>query len=510
MIPIARYFTMARLDPAGSGTGYKIQPMTEADRCFSRLYPELRDEEFLSADRDRQIQLDLLDRLEEKMSPTDNPIAALTNTDIGLCLRCYISHCILLGCQAFVRNFSDSYRRFQLQELLALVLTDEGKLISEIESDRRQFIPESWQIIRDYLKRDRTLRKSLSGWTYLRIRQSDAIEQFLLERGLYLESDWGILNATSVTALKKIWGEDNVQTEKASAILQSYHTIYRGDRRKSRQYGRCQPPTDSQQQRIVAELKTRFQVEILPQKLMSQLQAIAQQLRNYRIACENPMESSESLDAIDPETGYNKLDRLADPKTLDTDKFEAIDKEEREGILQFLRDKTIFCVDWGIDRGFGDILESIGTKSKHLVELIKPAFQLLYCKQLSQTEVATQLNLTQSQVSRNIKPLVPKLFDRARYRTQENLIETILNRVKDWGMIENLQQRDYFDNLVQQVELFLQQHIFLESEADLKDARTRTSTSLYVQRLCLYLDTVQLSPGDWKLRRQNQSPPART
>jgi hypothetical protein len=488
MFPIARYYTIARLDPASAGTGYKQQQISQADRCFYQLYSDLQREDLVSADRDRQIQMDLLDRLAESISLTDDLIAVLAQSEVGLCLRCYVSHFIVLACQAVVKNFSDGGTRFQLQELLAQVLTDDGKLVTQTDRDRRQFVPESWLIIRDYLKRDRAARKSLSGWTYLRIRQSTAIEQFLLERGIYLETDWGILNATSLTTLKKVYGDDNLQLEKDSKILQSYHAIYRGDRRKSRQHGRCQPPTDSQQQRMIADLKLQFQVEISPPTLMVQLQAIAQQLRDYRIAFENPMGSSDSLDVIDVETGRNKLDSIADPKTLDRDDLEGEDKEQKESILQFLRDKTIACLDWGIDRGFKDILESIGSKAKHLVQSIKPAFRLLYCKQLSQTEVATQLNLTQTQISRNIKPLAPKLFDRARYRTHENLIQNILNRVKEWGMIETTQQRDYFDNLVEQVDLFLQQRIFLESEADLKDVRTRTATSLYVQRLCLYLD----------------------
>jgi hypothetical protein len=413
MLPITRYYTIVRLDPASAGIGYKRQKIAAAECYFYQQYPELRGEEFVSTDRDRQIQIDLLDRLEENISLADNPIAVLSNSDAGLLLRCYISHFMVLACQTFVKNFSDGGTRFRLQELLAQVLTDDGKLIAEFGRDRRQFVPESLPIIRDYLKRDRVLRKSLSGWTYLRIRQSTAIEQFLLERGLYLESDWGILNATSVTTLKKIWGDDNLRVEEDSAILQSYHIIYRGDRRKSRQHGRCQPPTDSQQQRILADLKAQFQVEILPQKLMSQLQAIAQQLRDYRIACENLMVSSESLDVIDSETGHNKLESLADPNTLDREGFGLEDKEGRENILHFLQDKTITSLDWGIERGFKDILEVIGNKSKHLIQLIKPAFRRLYCQQLSQTEVATQLQLTQTQVSRNIKPLAPKLFDRA-------------------------------------------------------------------------------------------------
>jgi predicted transcriptional regulator len=492
-ISIDRYFTLIRLDPAAAGNGYKRQRISAAESYFYKRYPELRGEEVLSESRDRDFQGELLSELEENIERNGDTIEVLGTSAAALCLRCYLSYFVLFACQEFVRNFSNCETQFDLTELLALVLTDEGGMVAKSGDDR--FQRESLQILRDYLKRDRSLRKSLGGWTYMRIRQNRAIEDFLIERGIYLESNWGILNATSVTALKKVLEDDKSgqfstpsQIDRATAILQSYHTIYRGDRRKKRQYGRCQPPTDSQQNRIVTDLKSCFQIEISPPTLMSQLQAIAQQLRNYRIACENPMWRSEALDAIDPETGHNKLEALADLNTVENDTFGSIETQHWDTLRQFLKEKTIACLDWGIDRGFRDLLEAIGKKSVHLVEFAKPALRLLYCERISQTEVAKRLNLTQSQVSRQIKPLAHQLFDRVRYRTQENLIQNILNRLKKWEIIENPQQRDYFDNLVQQVEFFLQKRIFLESEANLKDVRTRTAKSPYVRRLCLYLD----------------------
>lgn len=495
---------MVRLDPAAGGNGYKIQRISAAESYFFQRYPALREGEILGEERDRQIQGELLLELEETNGVLGTSVAAL-------CLRCYLSYFILFACQELVRKFSDRGTRFELAELLARVLTDDGKIVGKSGGDppresrlRDRFERESLQILQDYLKRERSQRKSLGGWTYLRIRQSRKIESFLLQRGIYLESNWGILNATSVTALKSVLEENTSrlfctlsqidraifpeEVTYAISILQSYHTIYRGDRRKKRQHGRCQPPTESQQDRIIADLQLRFKIELSPPILMSQLQAIAQQLRNYRIACENPMTRSESLDAIDPSTGYKNIEILADPNTLETSEFEVLDTEQRDTIRQFLTEKTIDCLDLGIDRGFRDLIDEIGKRSAHVVALIKPALQLLYCDRISQTEVAKKLKLTQSQVSRKIKPLAPRLFDRARYRTQENLIQSILNRVKQWEIVENPQQRDYFDNLVRQVELFLQQRIFLESEANLKDVRTRTANSPYVQRLCLYLD----------------------
>ncbi|MGB3558517.1 MAG: hypothetical protein WBA24_08225 [Geitlerinemataceae cyanobacterium] len=489
-ISINRYYTIVRLDPAAGGSGYKRQRIKLAENYFFQRYSQLRDDEVLGEDFDRQIQTEFLSELEENIGTDGDSIDVLGTSTAALCLRCYLSYFVLFSCQAFVTKFSNNDTRFELAELLALVLTDDGKVVEKSGNDRFQM--ESLQILRDYLKRDRSLRKSLGGWTYLRIRQNQAIEDFLLERGIYLESNWGILNATSVTALKKVLEEDKIgqlcaisSIKKATAILQSYHTIYRGDRREKRQYGRCQPPTDSQLQRIISDLKLRGEMEISPSTLMSQLNSIAQQLRDYRIACENPLGRGESLDAIDPETGQNKLDSLANP---DEDSDFEIEAKQRDSLRQFLQEKTLVCLDWGIDRGFQDLLEAVGKKSSHLINFIKPALRLLYCYQISQTEVAKQLNLTQSQVSRQIKPLAPKLFDRARYRTQENLIQNILNRVKNWKIVDDPTQRDYFDNLVQQVELFLQQSIFIEREADLKDARTRTAESPYVKHLCLYLD----------------------
>ena len=499
MVPIHRYSTIAHIDPADAGTGYKYRKIPVAEGYFHQIYPEFKGETELSKTEDLEIQTRLLSQIEEAVEGGENLDRILAKSEAAICLRCYLSHAVLSACQDLFVKFSDRGTRFQLRELLALVLVDEGKPIeSTIQSIA---FYHSFQVLQDYFKRDRSQRKSLSGWTYLRTKQSDRIEKFFLSCGLYFNTYWSILNSTSVKELEKIFREfynvsataivhfSEAEIQRAGEILQSYHRIYRGDRRKNRAFGRCQPPTENQQQRMVVDLQAKFGLEIDENQLIQELQGMAQRLREYRIYCENPMTVGTSLDAVNPVTGREKSEEIADPQTLENSILEETQKKDnlRARLQDFLQDKTINSLDWGIDRGFVDVIASLSRRCAHLADAIKPAFQLFYCQKKSQSEVAKQLQITQSQVSRNIKPLAPKLFDRTRYRTQEKLIQTILDRVRGWQVVENPQQRDYFDNLVRQVEGFLSDRIFLEAEAQLGDSRTRTEESLYVRRLCWYL-----------------------
>ena len=499
MVPIHRYSTIVHIDPADAGTGYKYRQVPVAEGYFDRGYPEFKGETELSKTEDIKIQTRLLSQIEKAVEKGENLDLVLAKSEAAICLRCYLSHAVLSACQELFLKFSDRGTRFQLQELLALVLVDEAKPIEP----RNQSVTfyHSFQVLQDYFKRDRSQRKSLNGWTYLRTRQSDLIEKFFLSCGLYFNTYWSILNSTSVKELEKIFREfynvsataivhvSDAEIQRAGAILESYHRIYRGDRRKNRAFGRCQPPTENQQQRMVADLQAKFGLEIDENLLIQELQGMAQRLREYRIYCENPMTVGTSLDAVNPVTGREKSEEIADPQTLENSILEETQKKEnlRDRLQDFLQDKTLNSLDWGIERAFVDIIASLSRRCAHLADAIKPAFQLFYCQKKSQSEVANKLKITQSQVSRNIKPLAPKLFDRTRYRTQEKLLQTILEGVRGWQVVENPQQRDYFDNLVQQVESFLSAQIFLEAEAQLGDSRTRTQESLYVRRLCWYL-----------------------
>ena len=451
--------------------------------------------------QDKQIQDQLLNSVctTDSFSSQNHVMNGLTNSQEGICLRCYVSHFILRACQERFMRFSLGGQLFQLRDLLSLVLNDDERFLPAFQ-DRECFIPYSFEILEEYLKLKPSSRKGLDRWTLMKIKHSDVIEQFLLECGVCTDSDWGILNATSYGQLERIFREFHIfspnaiqhltesEILRARAILQSFHEIYRGDRQKNRQYGRCQPPTKTQLDRMVEYLWMTYHIKINPQKLMDEIKAIASRLRDYRLVSHNSIVKCPSLDASDSTHGRNCYERIPDQNSLNN-----LKSEDEEDLRRLLSKELIPCLDKAIDLGFCDVINSLSSRCANLADYIKPAFYYLYCEGMTQKETESRLKkITQSQISRHIKPLIPKHLQQVKLRIQEQLLQLILNKVKHWCIVENPEQLDYFSNLVSQIEVFVDNEIFSfvnqeTGKEETGNVKTKQVNSLYFERVSVYL-----------------------
>ena len=75
------------------------------------------------------------------------------------------------------------------------------------------------------------------------------------------------------------------EIEQASFLLESYHAIYRQDRLKQRLKfkGKCPSPSSEQLERIAQLLQQKTKVVLSVENTLSQLQELAELLRQYRI-----------------------------------------------------------------------------------------------------------------------------------------------------------------------------------------------------------------------------------
>lgn len=386
-------------------------------------------------------------------------------------------------------------------------MTDDGKLL-QTSQGKNYFIPYSFHILLAYLKSEPNQNRSLAACAFNKTKQDNSIKNFLLECGICTDSDWGILNSTTSSKIKEIFQEfylfsatsiqhlSEEEIQNACSILKSYHRIYRGDRRQNRQYGPCQPPSVDQQQRIMADLRTNYQLKISPQRLIDELKSMANRLRDYRIYTQVPTLRSQSLDTYNFVIERESKEEIADPNSINETEQNEIFAAQKyrnlkgEELKSFLDKQIIHCLDQGIEQGFQDIVILFKKRQRlaHLLQFIQPALRLLYCEGISQTETAFRLNIKQAQISKYIQPLAPKLFQQVKQRTQAELIKRILDKVSEGNLIEDPEKIGYLDNLVNQVECFFEEKIFLESEAKIGDVRTRKTSSLYLQRLCMYFD----------------------
>ncbi|NJM46472.1 MAG: hypothetical protein HC860_10055 [Alkalinema sp. RU_4_3] len=90
------------------------------------------------------------------------------------------------------------------------------------------------------------------------MRQHPAVSACLLDHGLYLVSDWAILNDTKPDQLYRIWTQhynlSPLEAEQACLLLESFRLIYTPERRPG---SRCKDPTPDQLDRIAQTLSTK-------------------------------------------------------------------------------------------------------------------------------------------------------------------------------------------------------------------------------------------------------------
>lgn len=491
------YENIVMIDASDSGKDYKVEKVSSLKQYLDEKFTNLECNSDISSQQDREIQNQLVDSLSSSKDSKDSLIDILNNSVEGIYLRCYTSHFILQACKQRFERFKLGKQGLKLHELLAIVLDDDGKALPSVVPKER-FIPYSFQILQEYIKRkeEGKLIHGLDKWVLIKTKQNDAVEKFLLERGVCTDSYWGILNATKYPKLEKVFREFHVfspsaiqhlsesEIQRARLILQIFHEVYRGDRQKNSQYGRCQPPTETQLQRMIDDLWTTHQIQITPQKLMDELKAIASRLRDYRLCCHNSILKCKSLDVLD------SYESIPDPKTIND--LEQIDYQQRESdkneLQSLLSNELIQCLDQAIDQGFCDVSKSLSSKCQHLEKHIKPAFYLLYCEGMSQSKTASRLEIQQSQVSRQIKPLATKLFQQVKQRTNEDLLKRILDKAKSLNVVDNPESLDYLDNLKNELKVFLENKIFPQIEETIGNSRTRQMNSLYFERLSIYLN----------------------
>lgn len=112
---------------------------------------------------------------------------------------------------------------------------------------------------------------------------------------MYFASDWAILNDTRSKQLKRILSEfhhlSDSEIHLACVLLESYQAVYRRDRLAQRrrqsmlEQGRiqepCLPPTDTQLYEITQRVNAKIAVNIETEEISTQLQNLAQHLRQY-------------------------------------------------------------------------------------------------------------------------------------------------------------------------------------------------------------------------------------
>ncbi|MEB3295387.1 MAG: hypothetical protein VKJ24_19710, partial [Synechococcales bacterium] len=227
------YYTLLRLEATGHAR--PVEQSSARQWLNQWLSAKLRTDELYDEElTDEQIQACLLEQYQLEQYQLEQYQASSHGTSSDatfaeLCLRCYISQHIVYACHRLVQQFGATYR-FQLSDLLPLVLDDEGRgnangtLAHKILTS---FKPEAG---------------SLKNWITRLVRQHPEINTVLLEHGLYLVSDWAILNDTTPEQLGRILTQfyhlSPLEVQQNCHLLEAYRAVYLPSRMRVRSH-RC-------------------------------------------------------------------------------------------------------------------------------------------------------------------------------------------------------------------------------------------------------------------------------
>jgi len=483
MVVPSRYWKMLLIDAASDGCGYREQFLTPAREFFQERFSQLADLTELSAQQNQDIQASLLACFLSEDSTID------ARSQAGFCLRCYVSYSIRGACFSLASQFGVG-NYFIERDFLSFVLNDDGTTKIILDGDRQTQLslhengstPKSHyrfftvEVLQNFNLNSGS-QSSLSSWAYYQTRQNPEIKKFLLEQGIFLRSDWAILNRASPKQAELL------EIPNAQALVEVFHAVYRRDRRQQRSNRArgCPKPTNAQLREMLSLLQERDIIINSPRGLMEKLRKIATLLREREIWRSSGSPPTEPPEVLDPSTGKSFSREFLDPSSINP-----IEQMERQKLQEFCEQQLIVCLEQSIEEAICDRITIVKRSRRYgpLAPKVKPGLLLLYCRRISHKEIASELGFNnRNQVGRVLQPT--QILNNVRFHTVERLLTNILAKAKDLGLIS--QSPDYLKNLMEQLEAFAAERVFREAAVELIVGTNRSPKSLYAHKVCNYL-----------------------
>jgi hypothetical protein len=468
-----KYYTLVFL---GSDGKRKLKEIQMAKVFFTETFADASEN---TLESDTTIQKRLL-QLSQANSSSHRLIAQR-------CLLCFISWQIERVCLSLEQQFGN-FHGFTSRDLFVYVLDDDGSLEPS----------DSYQCLgREILSSFDPDKSSLSTWTGRKVRQHKDLNRYLLDCGLYLVSDWAILNDTKPEQLPRILREFHYLTtteiEENRVLLSAYHKIYRADRLRQRaeqkSLGKCNPPTAVQLQAILDILKTQDiheSIDKLSIKIvMQKLQNLADRLREYRLHARNSCFKMVSIDneIYENSTFVEQIPDLNQQSIIN--RSEEVD--ETKDFLKTYRDQMASCLDSSFQSAIALRWHKLQKKDIGKAQQFLTALQLFHCQRLSMSNIAKQLNLrAQDAVARLLK-----LKDfRADIRQQ--------TLVKLQAQVIELAQKYSTPTSLVNLELTITElldeqigNVISQAEIEAASMQSNCQMSYFSQRLCKQIDNIK-------------------
>jgi len=384
-----------------------------------------------------------------------------------ICLRCIISEQIKQICVKLECDFGKNHQ-FNRYDLLPYVLNDSLNSRKQTQTQSST----ATRILQDFDPE----KASLSTWTTRLVRYEPNLTQFLLERGVYLITDWAILNDTNPQQLHRILKEfhhlNDEMINPAISLLKAYHAIYRQERLAGRKVGsrsKCVSPT-SEQLRKIAQV---MGLSLTPEEILTQLQDLAAQIRERRVSVKTKKFGEDSLSDTDIQSQVEKQQLV-----------ELFDDSEKE-VVEFLHrydQQFLNCLEKAIA---SVVTQWLNKQKPPKKQQFFEALKLFHCQGLSMSAIASVIGLQQQfQVSRLMQ------LKNFRSDIQQRMLQELRKQVIELATIyrepEKLIQQEEQINIALSEQIYA---VFKSAETEASMAKDQPFKSIFSQYLCLYLDS---------------------
>lgn len=460
-----------RLVTIGADGKQRRQEISVLKTFWQEQFPEFADVEQVP---DLPIQRQLFQVFQANSTMPKSSLEENRSFLAECCLRCFISNQIEQTCWQLEEQFG-ALHGIQAIHLFPLVLTDliPFKVIRQIAaaSPYRSLATEILQTFDPS-------QSNLSTWTNRLVRSYPDVKVFLLEHGLYLMSDWALLNDTPPTQAQRILLEfhrlSEIEIHQATQLLKSYHAIYQRDRLQQRQAGvrgACIEPTHDQLTQIAQQLSLSVEHSLTLDQIKQDLQMLAKRLRDYRVTVRSKKLPTRSIDDVN------------NPISIKDIPAPICETDPSVEFLAAYRQALLNCLDRAIAQVIDDRLIHHQRKRPPTDQRFLTALRLFHCQGKPMGDIAAEIGLReQYKVSRLLK------LKELRADVRQNWLLKLRDRVRELAQTyvdsTQLQQVD------QQLEAVLDEQVtgLIEAAAAEASVANRSLNSQFARRLCFDLD----------------------
>lgn len=470
--------------------GYRNKQSTLARNFFEEEFPEFKSQTSLSKGQNEYVQVSLWNTFHNQTLEREQRAMA------GLCLRCYVSSSVIEGCHILTKR---AFGKIRLDNLLSYILNDDGNTFVVVDSDdKTQFIVKengeikpipkagnffSVEVLSSYNPNlsDNRNSESLDNWCIRRIKQNKDLQTLLLEYGVSVPSDWSLLCREVPQSLRIRFTDNDCR------FIEVFHAVYRRDRRKFRQRGRCNKPSDDQLKEMQLLLEHKSIVLGSEKELIPKFKEIAEILRqdNHSIKTGKPQADSIDVSNCSEENNdyFSKLNQLG----TEDNNCEDMEENELREILHQLPPEALYRA---ISLRIPQRVEILAAKkpsrayAKKFVDGLRQYYHEV--NPLSLKEIAEQWDINWAK-ARSIFE-IRKLIDSVKSTSEDIFISKIKEQASQFFASEVSGNPNNLKHIAEEVRSFLDQVAFKEARAEIIAARSPYKNSLFAQILRKYMN----------------------